>query len=136
MNVRWILIVLVLCIVLLLPGCKLQSQCLCTEIFMMQLVDLVDLYDQPITDASVTVTFVDSGRQIDCSPYHDYLNGVYCIMNDSFVKQLNVRGKFILVKFQKSGFRTRFETYLFNTDPCKCHINFLDGVTFIVLKPV
>ena len=136
MKIKVILVFFFLISILSLPGCNVLPECACTEIFLMQMVDLADSSHQPLTDASVTITFVDSGREIDCSPYHDDSNGAYCIMNDSFVKQLNMKGKLILVKFEKSGFQTHFETYLFNTDICKCHINLIDGPTTVVLQSI
>jgi len=136
MKIRSVLICFALIIILSLSTCKFRPDCCCTEIFMMQMVQLQDPEYQPIEDATITVTFAETGIQIDCSPYHNFNDGYYCILNDSFLNLLDVDGKEIVVKFQKTGFQARIETYLFNTDPCKCHINLLGGKTTVILQPV
>jgi hypothetical protein len=114
-------------------GCSTGDDCLCTEIFMMQMVQVEDQFGIPLDGITVTVTFADSGVAIDCSQYHDAVNGQYCILNDEYVDRLTEESIPVSVSFEKTGFVTRIELYYFNTDSCQCHINLLGGETRVVL---
>jgi hypothetical protein len=120
-------------ILLIFSGCNLGDDCFCTEIFMMQMVQVVDQTGQLIDGVSVTISFTESQNTIDCSQYHDASNGLYCILNDNYVEQLDEDGKSLSVMFEKTGYVTRVEIYYFNTDKCQCHINLLGGETTVVL---
>ena len=132
-KIRPIIILSALFVLLISSHCNHQDDCFCTEIFMMQMVQVVDQTGQPIEGVSVTATFTGSQNSIDCFQYHEAANGMYCILNDNYVKELDEVGKSISVVFEKSGYITRVETYYFNTDLCQCHINLLNGETTVVL---
>lgn len=120
-------------VLLVCSHCNLQDDCYCTEIFVMQMVQVVDQNGQPIDGVNITATFNGSQNPIDCFQYHDSVNGLYCILNDNYVDQLDEQSSPISVMFEKPGYVTRIEIYYFNTDTCRCHINLLGGETTVVL---
>ena len=120
----------------LFANCRLGDDCFCTEVFIMEMVRLIDGDGQPVVDAKVTVFFTRIGVEIDCSQYHDPAKGFYCIMNDSYVKYLDSNGEVVMVFFEKEGFLPKTELYIFNTDECKCHINLVSGSSTVYMYPV
>ena len=132
-KIRSIIIIASFFVLLISSQCSKQNDCYCTEIFVMQMVQVVDQTGQSIDGVTVTATFTGSQNPIDCSQYHDAANGSYCILNDNYVKQLGEEGIPISVVFEKPGYVTRIELYYFNTDSCQCHINLLGGETTVVL---
>jgi hypothetical protein len=141
-NCRWsvepgrigpVILLGVLAFCMVFPGCTSGDGCLCTDVFMIQIVQVVDQTGSPLDGVTVTVTFTDSGLPVDCSQYHDMSSGQYCIFNDNYVDQLTEEALPISVSYEKPGFVTRIELYYFNTDACRCHINLLGGETRVVL---
>lgn len=109
--------------------------CICSDTFTYTIIKVVDENGHPVTDATVTSVFKDSGTVIECSTGSHDGEGTFCIMSDNYVDNVSTEGTNIEVTVEKENYQTVVEEFIFNTDSCHCHINCVSGNTQISLLP-
>ena len=120
-------------------GCKCnceEKECLCTEIFVSYHVTVTDEAGLPLENATVRVWFEATGEVIDCSDIHVPDKGLYCIMSDTYRKQLDEDGESVVVRFTAPGYKAFSGNYLFNTDSCQCHIRHIYGPDTVTMEKI
>jgi len=116
---------------LALLGCEQQSEAVCTAMFAVATVTVVDASSGPAAAATVTTTLVRTGETITPGTVMDFVTGVYPILDDGAIPRLHPAGDSIRVRAvqgnasAESGFR--FEV------PDGCHIQRVSGPDTLVL---
>jgi len=122
-----------------LGGCKCncdEKECVCTEIFFSYQVTVTDAAGLPVSTAEVAVWFEATGNTVDCSEIHNRDKGQYCIMSDTYRKQLDEDGETVIARFSAPGYKTLTEEYLFTTDDCQCHIRHIYGPSSVTMTKI
>ena len=102
------------------------NDCACTEEFRTFTLTVVDELIVPVSDVTLTEILVRTGEHIGFSD-PEVAQGVYKILDDSFKDRISQSGDRIRMTGSKSGVGVFLTDFVFETDPCRCHINKVSG---------
>lgn len=114
-----------------LLGCDQQSEAVCTALFAVATVTVVDSTAAPAAAATVTSTLIRTGETLTPTTVMDFVTGVYPILDDGAVPKLQSAGDSIRVHAAQ-GSATAEAIYRF-TVPGGCHIERVSGPDTLVL---
>jgi hypothetical protein len=116
---------------LALPGCDQQSTAVCTALFAVATVTVVDSLQAPATTATVTSTLLRTGETLTPTTIMDFTVGVYPIVDDGAVGKLRTSGDSIRVRVVQGA--AAAETVYRIDVPGGCHVERVGGPDTLVL---
>jgi hypothetical protein len=115
-----------------LLGCDQQSTEVCTAMFAVSTVTVVDAGSAPAAGATVTTTLVRTGETLTPTTLMDFVTGVYPILDDGAIPRLRPSGDSIRVRAHQ-GAASAEAIYRFEI-PGGCHIEKISGPDTLVLQ--
>ena len=116
----------------LLAACHEASTGVCTEVFAIATVTVVDSVSAPAATATVTTTLLRTGETLTPTSVMDFVTGVYPILDDGAVPKLRIAGDSIRVRAVQ-GAAAAEAVYRFEV-PGGCHIERVSGPDTLVVR--
>ncbi len=107
--------------------------CLCTLEFRFFTVTVMDATGQPAEGVTISVRRVSDGAVLTVNSSLDQGPGVYVILTDNNIDDVNEAGTTIEVVGTLGGMGFTAE-YVFDRDACQCHVNKISGPDTVQLS--
>jgi hypothetical protein len=115
----------------LLGACDQQAGPVCTALFAVATVTVVDSLQAPATTATVTTTLLRTGETLTPTTIMDFALGVYPILDDGARSKLRTSGDSIRVRVVQGA--AAAETVYRIDVPGGCHVERVGGPDTLVL---
>jgi hypothetical protein len=115
----------------LLTACDQQSPTVCTTLFAVATVTVVDSLLAPATSATLTTTLLRTGETLTPTTIMDFTPGVYPILDDGAIARLRTSGDSIRVQAVQSAAAAEA---VYRVDvPGGCHVQRVGGPDTLIL---